>query len=480
MVAMSYVYVCLNCAARSPEDHARCQQCGEYGTLVSRTSDDAGVVRIHAPGSILIPIEDRVRPAATSVPIGSVVRSEFPRVPTGWTEVDRVLGDGFVPGSSVLIAGSPGAGKSTLLLGISNRVASVLWGGRVLYATGEEPLEQIRMRGERIGALSGNLHLVHETNLDAILALAQRDQPRLLIVDSIQTMRDPAFDQAAGSVLQVRQCAARLVEFAQMTGAIVVLVGHVTKDGAIGGPRTLDHLVDVVLYLEDAGGNLRRLVAPKNRNGDTAEVGILEMTATGLRSVEDGSTALPAVTDPGVVRFPALLGDRAVVLEIEALVGEPLGEDRRGEISASGVDRTRVARVIAILARHTSVRVADRDVYLSVSGGHRIADPCGDLAIAVAIASSFSGVVWEQGALCGELALTGAVRGVTHHEARRVACKARGVTLIDRAHLTDCLRIDPAPLEIVSSALDVEIHDRAGDRSADLASMVGVSVFDDA
>ena len=441
---MSFVYVCLNCAARSPEEHAQCRQCGEYGTLVSRNDDGVPAAPI-ARAAIVDDsryIANAERPAATSVPIGNVARSEFPRVSTNWSEVDRVLGGGFVPGSATLLAGSPGAGKSSLLLGIVNAMSLYPahcpgTGYRALYATGEETLEQIAMRGERIGARSPNLHLVHETDIDQILALAERDRPRVLIVDSIQTVRDPAFEQPAGSVYQVRQCAAALCGFAKATGTIVVLVGHVTKDGAIGGPRTLDHLVDVVLYLDDAGGNLRHLTSPKNRNGDTSEVGVLEMTGTGLRSVEEGSAKLEDVRDPGVVRFPALLGGRAVVLEIEALVSEPLGEDRRGEIHASGVDKARVARVIAILARHSGVRVSDRDVYVSVSGGHRINDSCVDLPIAVAIASSFAGNVWDEGALCGELALTGLVRSVSHREARKVACETRGEGLANPAHLVN-------------------------------------------
>jgi DNA repair protein RadA/Sms len=453
---MSVYYLCLECGHKQERGASQCPSCNVYGSLVSRTGDgdgdsdafalSGGIVNghgsvnghaytAHAGGPLAmsrapratpppgLPIAPMIPPAAPlSTSIDRIGRSEVPRLSTHSPEIDRVLGGGLVRASAVLIAGSPGAGKSTLLLRIASDIADNP--ARVLYASAEETLEQIAMRGDRIGARSPNLRLLAKIDdLDQILAAAAAEMPAILIVDSIQTVRDEALDQPAGSVYQVRNACARLCAFAKASGTIVVLVGHITKDGGIAGPKTIDHLVDVVLFLDDVGGNVRHLAAlGKNRFGDTNEVGVLEMTQAGLVATSHDDVSLDATV--GVMRFPAVIGGRGVLVEIEALVGDLLPDGRRGDVQVSGVERSRVARVLAILAKHAGLDLSMRDVYVSASGGYRLTDPCADVAIAMAITSSATGEIYPaHECACGELALTGAVRSHIPNDAlRRSAC----------------------------------------------------------
>jgi DNA repair protein RadA/Sms len=443
-----YSYLCLECGTRWSQHYGQCATCGMWGSLVSRDDEQLVELEVRAPTPTITPalsivtgsaiaqtIEVPARPRPASTSITAVEQAAITRTSSGCLELDRVLGGGFAEGSVVLLAGAPGCGKSTLLLAIAQVIDRP-----TLYVSAEETLGQIAMRGQRLGAMDPDLRLLHDSSVDQILATAQAEGARFLIVDSIQTVRDESLDQLPGSPLQVKACCLRLVDYAKRTGAIVVLVGHVTKDDRVAGPRTLDHLVDVVLYLDDVGGSVRHLSAPsKNRFGDTREVGVLEMTERGLISV---SAAEPrAEAAPGVALFPAVFGGRAELVEIEALVGPTLADDRRGEVNVSGVDRARVLRVLAILAKHAELDLAHRDVYVSASGGYRLSDPHADLPIAVAIASSAGDRSAGAVALCGELALTGAVRGVAPGVAlREAACAARGVPIRAYAHVGNAVR----------------------------------------
>ncbi len=402
-------FVCGSCGASSARWEGRCHVCGEWDTLVET------LVRPDAVGP-----RGAARAASAGAPrpeplAGTAGSAPEERTRSGVDEVDRVLGGGLVAGSLVLLGGEPGIGKSTLVLEIAAGVARS--GARVLYASGEESAAQVRLRAARLGFAAGvsgeRILLLADTEVDRIIAVAEQEQPGLLIVDSIQTMTADGLDGPAGSVGQVRESAARLGAFARAAGVPVVLVGHVTKDGSLAGPRTLEHLVDAVLTLEgERFGPLRLLRASKDRFGSTEEVGVLEMTADGLREVPDPGRAFlgdGSLDAAGVAVAATLEGSRPMLVEVQALVATSgYGPPRR---TVAGVDANRVALLVAVLARRCRVDVSGHDLYVSLAGGVTVSEPALDLAVALALASSLRDRPIRPGTVvCGEVSLLGQLR----------------------------------------------------------------------
>jgi len=357
-------------------------------------------------------------------------------------EIDRVLGGGLVPGAAVLLGGEPGVGKSTLLLQVAGALAA--GGGSALVASAEESLEQVGLRANRLGIDDPNVFLASERDIDAIITAAGEITPDLLIVDSIQAVTAAEVDGSPGGVAQVRESAARLVHFAKETGVPVVIIGHVTKDGGIAGPKLLEHAVDVVLYLEgEAERGLRLLRSLKNRFGATHQVGIFEMRDAGMTEVPDPSGLLLARWDggvPGSVVFPAVDGRRPLLVEVQALVsGTATPQPRR---SVRGLEAARVHQVLAVLERHAGFSFREKDVYVNVVGGMRLYDPGADLPVAIALVSSLLDKKLGPIAAWGEVGLTGEVRPVAHAR-RRVEEAARlGIGTI--INPDDAVRIDKA------------------------------------
>ncbi len=356
-------------------------------------------------------------------PIADAVGTpEALRVSTGIGELDRVLGGGLVAGSAVLIGGDPGIGKSTLMLQAASKMAGS--GVRVLYVSSEESAEQVRLRAGRVGAGAGEasreLWALADTNLARIVEQVRRVRPSVVVIDSIQMIYKADLDASPGSIAQLRRCCTELVYLAKVSGVAIVLVGHVTKDGALAGPRLLEHLVDAVLYFEGDRHHAHRVVrAVKNRFGTTLEVGLFEMTGEGLREVKDGAGALAAGEKPapGSVVCPVMTGSRCLLVEVQALTatGFPGVVKRK----TSGVDASRVAMLIAVLEQHGGLRLSDRDVFASAVGGVRVVEPAADLALALAIAGAqFKRALGKGTAVVGEVGLGGEVRAVSQMEAR--------------------------------------------------------------
>jgi DNA repair protein RadA/Sms len=361
------------------------------------------------------------------VPIGEVESAEAARLTSGIGEVDRVLGGGFVPGSIALFRGDPGLGTSTLLLQLAARLARA--GQPVLYVTGEESAGQVRGRAERVGAVVDNLHLAATTDLGTALGAIEAAAPALAVVDSVQTLSSEDLSGPAGSVGQVREVASRLAEVAKAGRTCVALVGHVTKEGTVAGPRTLEHLVDAVIYLEgERLGATRLLRAAKNRFGSTDEVGVLEMRGDGLAEVADASRFfLESEETPtaGAAITIALEGTRPLAVEIQALSApSAYGSPRR---ATTGIDVNRVHMLIAVLARHAGLNLSSHDVYVNVAGGLRIEEPAADLAVAMALASSLRDrPVQPATVLAGEIALSGRLRAATRGERRAIEATRLG------------------------------------------------------
>ena len=408
-------YACQACGHLSPKWLGRCPACGEWNTFVEEPA--APVPRPPVP-----------RPparAAEVVSIADVALEREPRAATGIAEFDRVLGGGLVPGALVLIGGDPGIGKSTLLTQVAARVAAQR--RTVLYVTAEESARQVRLRAERLGPLPRDLLLLAETDLEAVQRAVERLRPALVVVDSIQTVYRPDVPSAPGSVAQVRECAAALLGVAKGREVTVLLVGHVTKEGQLAGPRVLEHLVDTVLAFEgDPHHAYRLLRATKNRFGSTHELGVFEMASDGLREVPNPSAAFlaeRAASASGSAIVCAMEGARPLLLEVQALVTPThFGVPRR---TAAGVDYNRLVLLLAVLEKRAGLHLAMHDVYASVAGGLRIADPAADLALAAAVASAFRDRPLDPGSvILGEVGLGGEVRAV-RHAARRVGEAAR-------------------------------------------------------
>jgi DNA repair protein RadA/Sms len=452
------VYCCQSCGHIESKWLGRCPACQEWNTLIEEMAQ-ADPARPSSAG-----VSDGAAPIAITE-VGDSVGG--PRRTSGITELDRVLGGGLVAGSMVLLGGDPGVGKSTLLIqalaGLADRSASLASssstsrsaaacslaavsspsssspssssrGGRanaepragVLYATGEESVAQTAMRARRVGAAQQAISIVAETDVEKILAHAHATRPAILAVDSIQTVYTPMLDSIPGSLAQVRECAGRLTQFAKTTGTPTIVVGHVTKDGGLAGPKTLEHLVDVVLQLEGDGGPYRILRAHKNRFGSTQEIGVFEMRGAGMAEVENPSAHLLAerpLGAPGSVVVASADGARPLLVEIQALVAPAsAGLGRR---TAAGVDSNRVALLLAVLAQRAACDLLDRDVFVNVAGGLRLNEPAIDLGIACAIASSARGRALDpHTVMFGEVGLAGEIRAVTLCE-HRIAEAAR-------------------------------------------------------
>lgn len=357
--------------------------------------------------------------SAQPVSIAEATASQVERLASGWGEVDRVLGGGLVRGSVILLGGEPGVGKSTLLLQMAGGLGN--GGHEVIVASAEESAQQVAMRAERCGIAAIGVDLVSDDDVDAIVALTEQGQPAVLIVDSIQTVGVGEIPSAPGGVAQVRESAARLIRLAKTTGTVVVLVGHVTKEGGLAGPKILEHMVDVVLYLEgDPDRGLRVLRSNKNRFGATHVSGMFDMQGDGLVEVEDPSKLFLDGWEtkvPGTIVFPAVEGRRSVLVEIQALVAPTSQAQPRR--SVRGLDSARVNQVIAVLDRHAGVRLGDKEVYVNVVGGWRLDEPGCDLPVALALASSAANHPLGRMAAWGEVGLAGEVRSVPF-EARRV------------------------------------------------------------
>jgi DNA repair protein RadA/Sms len=402
---------CNECGWTTTKWVGRCGECQAWGTVEEVGGPPVGVTRTRAV-------------ATPARPIGEVDAQSAAMWPTGVDELDRVLGGGLVGGAVVLMAGEPGAGKSTLLLDVAARAAD---NHTVLYVTGEESAAQVRLRGERIGALAPRLLLAAETDLATVLGQVEATTPDLLIVDSVQTVASDAVDGAAGNVGQVREVAASLIRTAKARGMATVLVGHVTKDGSIAGPRVLEHLVDVVCQFEgDRNSRLRLVRAVKNRYGPTDEVGCFDLSDTGIVGLADPSglfLSRHAEPVPGTCVTVALEGRRPLVAEVQALVApSALSNPRR---ATSGLESSRVAMVLAVLERRAGVALSGRDTYVATVGGARLTEPADDLAVALAVAGAARDRPLPTGTIAvGEVGLAGEVRPVTGLN-RRLAEAAR-------------------------------------------------------
>jgi DNA repair protein RadA/Sms len=416
MAKPATIFTCSACGHESPKWHGRCPGCAEWNTLVEEAPSRRASSR-------------RGGPAARPVPLGEVEASPVGRLRTGIGELDRVLGGGLVPGSLVLIGGSPGIGKSTLTsMALGNLAARRV---PVLYVSGEESAAQVRLRAERLGPDALRVPIVAETDLDAVVATLEAERPAACVVDSVQVLYDPALSGSPGSVGQVRDVAGRLMRVGKQRGIAVVLVGHVTKEGSLAGPRVLEHLVDCVLSFEgERERTYRTLRALKNRFGSTNEAGVFEMAEGGLVEVADASERFlgEATRGPGSAVLCAMEGSRPLLVEVQALVApSELVPPRR---VANGVDRNRLALVLAVLARHAGVSLGSSDVFVSVAGGVRVDEPGADLAIALALASASRAVPLGGGrpiGAFGELGLTGELRHVSHADRRRAEARKFGL-----------------------------------------------------
>ncbi|MBG1232135.1 DNA repair protein RadA [Aestuariivirga litoralis] len=411
MAKSSSTYVCQSCGAVSHKWSGQCDSCDQWNSIIEEKTD--------APAS---------GAKGARLPKGRTTRlvdlkgesPAPPRILSGIAELDRATGGGFVPGSAVLIGGDPGIGKSTLLLQALAALGTS--GQKVVYVTGEEAIAQVRLRAARLGLADAPVLLAAETNVSDIIAtLNEGEPPAVVVIDSVQTLWSPVIESAPGTVSQLKAGSEALVRFAKTKGACVLLVGHVTKDGQIAGPKVIEHLVDTVLYFEgDRGHQFRILRAVKNRFGPTDEIGVFEMSDGGLQEVTNPSRLFMGEAEqaaPGTAVFAGIEGTRPLLVEIQALVSpSTLGTPRRTVV---GWDGTRLAMILAVIEARAGVTLSNHDVFLNVAGGLRLKEPAADLAVAAALLSSLSDTIIPHGTvLFGEVALSGAVRPVGQTEAR--------------------------------------------------------------
>lgn len=401
------VYLCQNCGHESSKWLGRCPSCGEWNTFTEQRLQKQTV----SGGR-----QEAFRPAATPLAISEVQAEESGRLDMQNREFNRVLGGGLVPGSMVLIGGEPGIGKSTLALQVALELAA-----NTLYISGEESPEQIRLRADRIGNAHGTCRIMAETRLQAIMDQLQSDRPDLLIVDSIQTLYSEDLESAPGTVSQVRDCAARLLREAKEQRMPVILIGHITKEGSIAGPKVLEHIVDTVLQFEGDSHHLYRILrASKNRFGSTSEIGVFEMSSQGLRQISNPSELLihqQAEDLSGSAVAATVQGARPILLEIQALVSSAVyGTPQR---NSTGFDTRRLNMLLAVLEKRASFKLASRDVFINVAGGLRVDDPGADLAVVAAILSSTVDIAVDRHtAFAGEVGLSGEIRPVARMEQR--------------------------------------------------------------
>ncbi|HEX4054310.1 MAG TPA: DNA repair protein RadA [Tepidisphaeraceae bacterium] len=426
-------FLCNHCGSVHPKWMGKCPDCGTWDSLESYTPpapDARADSRAEALG--VGRIGGDLAAAAEALPIGQIDETQTPRLTTGIAEFDRVLGGGIVPGSVVLVGGEPGIGKSTLLLQVAHAMASASHASKVLYATSEESARQTALRAGRLGVKSDQLLVLAETNVQRILHQIGRHQPAVAVVDSIQMIYKPQLPAAPGSVTQLRDCCMDLVYLAKASGTAVILVGHVTKQGTLAGPKLIEHIVDTVAYFEGDRFHAHRIVrCVKNRFGGTHEVGLFEMTGSGLREVTDPGKLFieqygPGGQPSGSVITAAMQGSRVLLVEVQALTASSvIGAAKR---KASGVSSDRVSMIIAVLEKRAEMRLAAEDVFVNVAGGVKTPEPAVDLAIALAIASAHMNRPLPTGTMAvGELGLGGEVRTVPQLETRLREASRLGV-----------------------------------------------------
>jgi DNA repair protein RadA/Sms len=440
-------FVCQSCGFSSLKWLGRCPECGEWNALVEEAITSA------QPAGALATARDAVQS------IADVRADSAPRLSTGLGELDRVLGGGLVAGSLVLLGGDPGIGKSTLLLQALDGLARS--GRRVLYVSGEESVQQTALRAARLGVKARELQVMAETRLERILDEAQSLEPAVLAVDSVQTVHSAALESIPGSLGQVREAAGRLLTFAKTRNVPVILVGHVTKDGGLAGPKTLEHVVDCVLYFEgERTHNYRILRTTKNRFGSTNELGVFEMRAEGLGEVPNPSALFLAerpVGAPGSIVVAAVEGSRPILVEIQALVAHSSGVPRR---TALGIDPNRVSLLLAVIERRAGIDVLGQDVFVNVAGGVRLSEPASDLGVLAAVASSARGRAVDPHTVCfGEVGLAGEVRAVGGlelriGEARKLGFRRCVVPELSRAQLVGQSELEIVGVRDVGAALE--------------------------
>ncbi|MBF0201753.1 MAG: DNA repair protein RadA [Desulfamplus sp.] len=413
------IFRCRGCGCQTPQWMGRCPECGDWDTLVAEKTEDGT-----PPGAKFS------RKKSAAIPMDSITFDEEPRLTTSIQEFDRVLGGGVVPGTLILIGGDPGIGKSTLMLQVLSEISAR--GKKTLYVSGEESIRQLKMRGDRLSSSSdSNMFVAAETDLDSIISMAETEKPHVMVVDSIQTVYNPEMASTPGSVNQIREASIRLMNMAKQSGIPLFLVGHVTKVGAIAGPRIMEHMVDTVLYFEgDRSHVFRILRAVKNRFGSTNEIGVFEMKENGLREVPNPSAVFleeRSVNAPGSVVTASMEGTRPILIEIQGLAsGSGFGNPRR---TVLGLDQNRVALIAAVMEKRLGINLSGLDIFMNVTGGVKVVEPAVDLGVAVALASSFLDVPVPEGTtVIGEIGLTGEIRAAGHVEARLKEASKMGFT----------------------------------------------------
>lgn len=446
------LYFCQSCGYESSKWMGQCPGCHEWNTFVEELVDKKTAAKAGKK-----PVESKAKPQT----LDAIELRKEHRMTSGMPELDRVLGGGIVPGSMVLVGGDPGIGKSTLLLQVCKNLAGQHVS--VLYISGEESLQQIKIRAQRIGSFTGDLKLLCETNLEDIRQIIDVEKPRIVVIDSIQTMYNEDVSSAPGSVSQVRESTATLLQIAKGSGVTVFIVGHVTKEGVVAGPRVLEHMVDTVLYFEgDRYASYRILRGVKNRFGSTNEIGVFEMRGDGLREVENPSEYMlsgkPENASGSVVAC-SMEGTRPILLEIQALVCHSnFGIPRR---TAAGTDANRVNLLMAVLEKRLNLKISECDAYVNIAGGIRMNEPAIDLGIVLAIVSSFKNRPIDEKTICfGEVGLSGEVRAVSMPSQRVAEAKKLGFTTcmlprvcMDGLQSTDGIRL--VPVSNVREAIDI-------------------------
>jgi len=428
MAKQKSAYVCSDCGAEYTKWQGQCMACSEWNTLtrvmLGPATTPSAPKNFRRQGIT----GDAGGPGASVKTLGSIDLEEQPRFSSTLGEFDRVLGGGLVPGSAILIGGNPGAGKSTLLLQVMCHLSQTM---EALYVTGEESLQQVGMRAKRLGLPVNNLKMLAETNIEEITRVAEECRPKVIVVDSIQVMHSADVTSAPGSVSQVRECAAYLIQYAKQTGTALFLVGHVTKDGNLAGPKVLEHMIDCFMMLDgDGDSRYRTLRGQKNRFGAVNELGVFAMTGTGMKEVKNPSAIFLAREEeisPGSVVVVLWEGTRPLLVEIQALVdASQYGNPRRVSV---GLDNNRVAMLLAVLHRHGGMFMADQDVFVNVVGGVRVAETSADLALILAIVSSFKDqVLPRELVVFGEVGLAGEIRPVPSGQERLSEAAKHGFT----------------------------------------------------
>lgn len=450
MKKIKTIFFCQNCGHQSPKWLGRCPSCGEWNQFIEEEIRKIDPEDPFQTGFDGLPL-----------PIDAIELDDKERIEIGIAEMDRVLGGGIVKGSSVLVGGDPGIGKSTLLLQILQNLAQK--GLKVFYVSGEESARQIKLRGRRVGASSKNLLIYVEISLEAILRQIEEIKPEVVVVDSIQTIYSSKFSSAPGSVGQVRESSGQLILLSKKTGIPIFLIGHVTKDGAIAGPKVLEHMVDAVLYFQGDSGHAFRIIrGVKNRYGPTNEIGVFEMRENGFSEVSNPSALFLSERPEGAagsIVVPSMEGTRPILVEIQSLVSETsFGIPRRTTI---GVDHNRVSLLVAVLDKICGLHIVNHDIFINVAGGVKLNEPAIDLGIVSSIVSGFLGRPIDAGTVvCGEVGLTGEVRGVGQMEARIKEAAKMGFDrcILPKAMVSDILPETDMALIRISNLKELVDH----------------------